>query len=110
MLFNSPIFIFIFLPLVLAGFYGTSRVFGREVAIVWLVLASLFFYGWWNPVYLLLMMASILANFSFGYLLPRTDTGFSKRAILVAGILFNLGLLGYFKLSLIHISEPTRPY
>ena len=97
MLFNSPIFIFIFLPLVLAGFYGTSRVFGREVAIVWLVLASLFFYGWWNPVYLLLMMASILANFSFGYLLPRTDVGFSKRAILVAGILFNLGLLGYFK-------------
>ncbi|MDG2154417.1 MAG: MBOAT family protein, partial [Gammaproteobacteria bacterium] len=81
MLFNSPIFIFVFLPLVLAGFYATSRLFGREVTIVWLVLASLFFYGWWNPVYLLLMMASILVNFSFGYLLPRTGIGFSKRAI-----------------------------
>jgi len=86
-----------FLPVALLGFFGTARVLGREAAIVWLVLASLFFYGWWNPIYLLLISISILVNFTLGYWLPKTAVVARKKGLLAAGVVFNLGLLGYFK-------------
>ena len=66
MLFNSYIFVFAFLPVTLAGFYWLGRRRGRRLAIGWLVAASLFYYGWWNPHYLLLIGASIVANFAIG--------------------------------------------
>ncbi len=93
MLFNSYVFIFIFLPLTLLGFFALGRRGHRELAIAWLVLASLFFYGWWNPVYLLLLLASIVVNYSLG----RSLSHRSSKPLLGLGIAFNLGLLGYFK-------------
>lgn len=59
----------------------------------WLVLCSLFFYGWWNPIYLLLLGFSIGINFFVG----RQLSNQSSKSILMGGVLFNLGLLGYFK-------------
>ena len=64
----------------------------------WLVLASLFYYGWWQPRFLLLLLFSIAVNLVFGKLL--IDGKFSPsvaRLVLAAGIVFNLSLLGYFK-------------
>jgi hypothetical protein len=58
MLFNSYVFLFLFLPVVLSGYLWTVRQLGETAAISWLVLASLFFYGWWNPPFLLLLLRS----------------------------------------------------
>lgn len=98
MLFNSYQFIFLFLPLTLLGFLFLSRS-SRELSIAWLVLASLFFYGWWNPAYLFLIAASLLFNYTFGRMLGQNGR-YSERArkwVLGLGVGFNLALLGYYK-------------
>ncbi len=96
MLFNSYIFIFLFLPITLAGFFLAGGRGHHRIAISWLVACSLFFYGWWNPAYLGLILASILFNYAAGILL--SGTGLSNRkAILTLGVAANLGLLGYYK-------------
>jgi alginate O-acetyltransferase complex protein AlgI len=98
MLFNSYPFLFGFLPIVLVGFYvlGARR---REWALAWLTAASLFFYAWWRPINVLLIAPSILINYGLARALERTreTQPAQAKAILVAGILFNLCFLGYFK-------------
>ncbi|NNK31963.1 MAG: MBOAT family protein [Xanthomonadales bacterium] len=93
MLFNSYIFIFAFLPLTLAGFFLIGARGHHRIAISWLVACSLFFYGWWNPAYLGLILASILFNYAMGVVL----SGGAGRGLLALGVAANLGLLGYFK-------------
>ncbi len=95
MLFNSYVFTLCFLPVTLLGFRVAQRV-GVAAGIGWLVACSLFFYGWWNPPYVLLLAGSIAANYAFGEGLRRT-TGRGRTALLAAGIAGNLGLLGYYK-------------
>lgn len=63
MLFNSFLFLFVFLPIVLLGFYGLGSKVKLPVIIRWLFLCSLFFYGWWKPMYLILIGLSIIFNF-----------------------------------------------
>jgi alginate O-acetyltransferase complex protein AlgI len=93
MLFNSYIFIFVFLPVVLLGFYLIGRGSHHRIAISWLVGASLFFYGWWNPAYLGLILLSILFNYSVGFWLGKSPS----KITLALGIIINLGTIGYFK-------------
>ena len=100
MLFNSYFFIFIFLPITLIGFYWIGGRGHHRVALSWLVGASLFFYGWWNPAYLGLILFSMFFNYAAGINLSlENNKQYSSRAklILVIGIVVNLGLLGYFK-------------
>jgi alginate O-acetyltransferase complex protein AlgI len=93
MLFNSPQYIFLFLPLtILVYFLLSSR---NKLSKTWLVFASLFFYGWWNPKYLLIISISIIVNYQFGRLLIKHRH--KSRAGLVFGVAFNIGLLAYFK-------------
>ncbi|OQX61328.1 MAG: membrane-bound O-acyltransferase family protein [Desulfococcus sp. 4484_241] len=92
MLFNSYIFIMVFLPITVAGFFLIGRSGRHALSIAWLVCASLFFYGWWNPVYLSIIVGSILFNYYWGIITAR-----GSRYILTLGIAVNLGLLGYFK-------------
>ncbi len=66
MLFNSYEFIFLFLPITLLVFFSIGGRGHHRIAIAWLVGASLFFYGWWNPAYLGLILASILFNYATG--------------------------------------------
>lgn len=95
MLFNSYVFIFLFLPVTLFVFFLAGKN-SRELAMLWLVMASLFFYGWWNPNLLGLIIASIGGNYLLGQQFGlKARTG--KFAILVAGICLNLVVLGYFK-------------
>ena len=75
MLFNSIEFIFVFLPVVLLVFYMIGSYGNHRVAISWLVGASLFFYGWWNPAYLGLILGSILFNYAMGAALLAGKTG-----------------------------------
>jgi len=95
MLFNSPIFIFIFLPITLIGFFALCSL-GRHRAIVWwLVLASFVFYGYWNPIYLVLLGVSLVVNFQLGSILARSPE--RKPMLLAFGVALNLGNIGYFK-------------
>jgi D-alanyl-lipoteichoic acid acyltransferase DltB (MBOAT superfamily) len=101
MLFNSYEFIFAFLPATLLGFF----LFGlrsRDLALLWLIAASLFFYAWWRPINVLIIAPSIIIN----YLLARTllrlanagsERVMAARAVLIVGIVFNVCFLGYFK-------------
>jgi len=95
MLFNSQVFIFLFLPMVLLGYYGLRKITAsRHFPLLWLLLASLFFYGWWEARYLVLLLTSITINFILGNILYRSG---KKRLWLVIGISFNLALIFYFK-------------
>src|ERR1700681_2463685 len=97
MLFNSFEFLLAFLPVVVAGYFAFNRLSGRW-GNTWLVAASLFFYAWWRAEYLALLAASIAVNFTVGRaIMRRAAQGLPTRAILIAGIAFNLALLGYFK-------------
>ena len=98
MLFNSYLFIFLFLPIVLAVFYLIGRQSGY-FASLWLTLASLFFYGWWNPEYVLLLIASIVFNFTIGFNIAKHNDQGKKGSTywLIFGILSNLLLLAYYK-------------
>lgn len=102
MLFNSYVFIFIFLPVVWCGFFALGRHGqpGARLAATWLAAASLFFYAWWDWHFLLFLGLSILFNFGMGRWMTQTrSTGKVARLKwqLVFAISTNLLLLGYFK-------------
>lgn len=97
MLFNSYIFIFIFLPLTLVGWYTLNRFKAYETAKFFLAGMSLWFYGYFNVYYLAVIVASILANYLLSFLLEFSHTAFTRRLGLFAGLAVNLGLLFYFK-------------
>jgi D-alanyl-lipoteichoic acid acyltransferase DltB (MBOAT superfamily) len=98
MLFNSYEFIFLFLPITLLGFHLIGKLGYHRITIAWLIGASLFFYGWWNPAYLGLILFSILFNYSIGVALSGTFSNkLSKKTILTIGVSVNLLVLGYYK-------------
>lgn len=97
MLFNSFLFIFIFLPLTLAGWYGLNHYKRCELAKVFLAGMSLWFYGYFNFYYLAIILVSIAVNYLLSYALTFADSKRAEHAGLSAGIVFNLGLLFYFK-------------
>ena len=97
MLFNSYIFILIFLPLTLLGWYILNSHKLYTGAKYFLAGMSLWFYGYLNPSYLLVFLASILGNYLLSYLMKFANSKKSARICLVTGIVFNLGLLFYFK-------------
>ncbi len=98
MLFNSQLFILLYLPVTLTVFLLLSRRASNTTTLLWLVLASLFFYGWWNPNYVPLLAGSILVNFLLARTMVHSRRKSSERFVLMTvGIVINLGLLGYFK-------------
>ena len=96
MLFNSYIFIFLFLPISLIVYFQIGRYGFHNAAIGWLVVTSLIFYGWWNPVYLGLILGSIVFNFALGAFIHKNLHRQPVYA-LTFGIVVNLVVLGYFK-------------
>ena len=97
MLFNSYIFIFIFLPVVLLGWYVLNKLKKYELAKIFLAGMSLWFYGYFNTYYLLIIVVSILVNYFISYLMTLPKTKLTDRIGLFAGIVINLGILFYFK-------------
>ncbi|OIQ99729.1 peptidoglycan O-acetyltransferase [mine drainage metagenome] len=99
MLFNSYGFIFLFLPVVLLGFYQLARIH-HAYAGAWLTISSLFFYGYWNSAYIGLLLGSIFCNYAFGMWIAKAGVQQSaarKKQVLVFALAANLLLLGYFK-------------
>jgi alginate O-acetyltransferase complex protein AlgI len=100
MLFNSPEFVLGFLPAALAGFFLLGRFAGHGWAMRWLLVCGLFFYGWWNPKFVLLLTVSIIANYWCGQRilrLARADELSAARRWLLVGLALNLAALGWFK-------------
>lgn len=94
MLFHSLEFLLGFLPVVLLGFFLLGRSAAtRPLAPLWLAAASLFFYAWWNPPFVLLLLASIAGNYVIGQRLLQQPS----RTLLAVGIAADLALIGYFK-------------
>ena len=94
MLFNSFIFIFLFLPLTLIGWYGLNKIHRYKPAQIFLVAMSLWFYAYFNVSYLPIILVSCFINYFFSYLIAK---GISAKAVCTAGCVVNLGILGYFK-------------
>ncbi|WP_404455695.1 MBOAT family protein [Virgibacillus necropolis] len=96
MLFNSFEFIFVFLPFVFVGYFLLNKIH-MGAALLLLLLCSLVFYSWWNPIYLPLMLASLGANYFFGIMITKIKPDKKKKVVLSIGLLFNVSLLGFFK-------------
>lgn len=89
-------FLWAFLPLTLILYLILER-FGKNVrGNMVLLLASLIFYAWGEPVYILLLLVSVTVNYGFGILLDREDAR-GRKLTLALGVLLNIGLLGFFK-------------
>lgn len=97
MLFNSMIFICIFLPLSLAGWYLLQKLKTPIFARIFLIGMSLWFYGYYNPYYLAILVASIGVNFILSLIMDKSGLKAVRIAALVTGIIANLGALFYFK-------------
>lgn len=95
MLFSSYTFVLVFAPLTIGGYHVIGRFLGRPPALLWLLLASLFFYGWWNPNFLPLLLGSIAVNLLLGRAILAAPRG--AGALLALGVALNLAALGYFK-------------
>ena len=94
MLFNSYIFILIFLPLALLLWHGANHFGKYKLAQVFMIGMSLWFYGYFNPSYILIILASILGNYLISMGIERFR---SPKLLGILGIVFNLSLLFYFK-------------
>jgi D-alanyl-lipoteichoic acid acyltransferase DltB (MBOAT superfamily) len=103
MLFNSYEFIFFFLPITFGIYFWLNKKRLTQASKAWMVFASLFFYSWWNVIYLPLILGSILFNFTIGSTITHINTTqrskkrLSSKTILTFGILANVLLLVYFK-------------
>ncbi|MBE6110551.1 MAG: MBOAT family protein, partial [Erysipelotrichaceae bacterium] len=95
MVFSSLTFLFAYFPVVLAVYFVCPPKWRNLV----LLIVSLFFYGWGEPVYVLMMIFSIIANWFFGKMVGkyRTDDKEKAKKWLIACVVFNLLLLGFFK-------------
>lgn len=95
MLFSSIIFLFIFLPVVLFVYFAVLR--RIEYRNYWLLVVSLCFYAWGEPLYVYLMLTSIIGNYLLGLWIAQTQEKIRKKLILGISVALNLGVLFYFK-------------
>ena len=97
MLFNSYIFILLFLPLCLVGYFGLNHKGHYTLAQAFLLGMSLWFYGFFNPSYLGIILVSIVGNYLFTRLMAKTTHPVWRKAEVTLAVLLNLGVLFYYK-------------
>ena len=99
MQFNSYQFLFVFVPLLLAGFYVATRLRGPSAARAWLLLASIAFYAYANLLSLVILLPAILIYFAIAKAIVRTDESNTRArtAWFILGVALNIAFLGYFK-------------
>jgi alginate O-acetyltransferase complex protein AlgI len=94
MVFSSLIFLFLFLPIVLAGYMLMRNTFARNA---FLLFASLFFYAWGEFSFLWVMLVSIFLNYVFAIVINDTKEPILRKLSLTLAIVVNLGILAFFK-------------
>ncbi len=94
MVFSSPIFLFLFLPVVLTGYFVLRTLRARNL---WLLGASLFFYAWGEPLFLLLLFASTWMNYRLGIWVDVAEERHKRKLAVTLAIALNIGLLAFFK-------------
>ena len=97
MLFNSYIFVLLFLPLCLIGYFGLNHFKKYKLAQIFLLGMSFWFYGYFNPAYLLIIMSSVLINYTVYRLMGKASLSHFRKAFMIVGVILNVGILGYFK-------------
>jgi alginate O-acetyltransferase complex protein AlgI len=97
MLFNSYVFIFLFLPITWLIYFSLNKFKLVDLSKSFLLGSSLFFYAYWNPKYLPLILVSILLNYSLTNQILGETSEKRKKLLFYFGLTFNLGLLGYYK-------------
>jgi alginate O-acetyltransferase complex protein AlgI len=95
MLFNSYVFLFGFLPVVLAGWWGLSR--WKRLRLAFLTGASWFFYAWWDWRYLPVLIGATSVDYVAGLWIARTEKETRRRLLLAGSLTTNIGILAYFK-------------
>lgn len=90
MLFSSMMFLWFFLPIVFCLYYLAKEKYRNGI----LLISSLIFYFWGEPILILVMLSSAIGNFGLGILMDKRS---NRKFVLVLGIIFNILLLGYFK-------------
>lgn len=96
MVFSSNVFLFLFLPFVLAVYFNPFFK-GRRFKNVVLLLASLFFYAWGEPVYWVVLCASVCMNWFFGIVMTKRESGRWQNGIAAAAVVCNVAVLFIFK-------------
>lgn len=97
MVFSSYTFLLAFLPIVLIVYFGMAKFVNRTIQHTFLILASLIFYAYADVNYVWIILASVLVNFLCAKSMAPMQNGIGRRMIFATSILFNVGLLGYFK-------------
>lgn len=97
MLFNSYIFVFLFFPLVVAGYYGLHHFGWEKAALGFLIVMSMIFYGYNSVEYLMILVTSIVLNYLLVQMMGRSGSSGMRRMLLVMGLFLNLGILFCFK-------------
>ncbi len=99
MLFHSYIFILLFLPIAVAGYYGMNKTGKYKLGLLWLIGMSCWFYGAFSVKYLLLFLCSIGINQAGVRWMEKISSSSRKRLLLISIVLFDIGLLVYYKYS-----------
>ena len=94
MVFSSPLFLFLFLPIVLAVYFLLPGLRARNS---WLLLVSLIFYAWGEIGFILLLLVSTLVNFELGKWVERSEDISKRKKITAAAVIVNVGFLAFFK-------------
>jgi alginate O-acetyltransferase complex protein AlgI len=94
MVFSSPIFLFLFLPIVLTV---NSLLPGTKARNLWLLLMSFVFYSWGQIDFVLLLLASTLMNYGLGLWMGRSESAGNRKIIVALAVFINIGILAFFK-------------
>lgn len=98
MLFNSYIFVFIFLPITICGYFFLNHINKTKISLIFLAGMSLWFYGYFNYKYLFIIVGSILFNHSYATLIQRfRGKAFVRTITFLIILFFNIGLIFYYK-------------
>lgn len=97
MLFNSYIFIFVFLPIMLISYFGLNKLKKYKLAKLVLVIGSLYFYAYFNINYLFIIIISILVNYLFNRIFRKLTQKPLRTFVLILGLAFNLGMIFHYK-------------
>ena len=97
MLFNSFVFIFTFLPITFLVYFGLNKLHQYTLAKVALVVASLYFYAYFNWSYLPIILSSIGINYLVAWRMKEDDKRWLRKLWMIIGVAFNIGMIGYFK-------------